>query len=215
MRIPANRMPTAAAYRPDSRDAGIRRYFGLVQFALIVGVPASRLCSWRHGTHIWVPSPDIQVGDQPGWSMACIDGWVPGSRRRPVPAAASCAIRRHRRHQSPLPRDARLHVVGVHRRRHYPPAGRVGRQPTGLAVVTCARHNSRPRPCVAGDGSDLSRAASVRHDETVFAGNGGSFGSRRGTEFGEDARYVHARGIAADEQLGCDLAIAQPLCDQT
>ncbi|WP_433602702.1 hypothetical protein ACQPXH_13600 [Nocardia sp. CA-135953] len=75
--MPANRMPTATACRPDSRDAGIRRYYGLVQFALVARVPASKLSTWRHSTHTWVPAPDIQVGDHPGWSMACIDAWSP------------------------------------------------------------------------------------------------------------------------------------------
>ncbi|WP_433715386.1 hypothetical protein ACQP2U_16025 [Nocardia sp. CA-084685] len=104
MRIPANRMPTAAAYRPDSRDAGIRRYFGLVQFALITDVPASRLSAWRHGTHTWVPSPDIQVGDHPGWSMACIDAWFPGGDpflRPPVVQFADTAAIRARYHGMP------------------------------------------------------------------------------------------------------------------
>lgn len=104
MRIPANRMPTAAAYRPDSRDAGIRRYFGLVQFALIVRVPASKLSAWRHSTHTWVPAPDIQVGDHPGWSMACVDAWTPDGDpfpRPPVVHFADTAAIRARYHHMP------------------------------------------------------------------------------------------------------------------
>ncbi|MEV4126948.1 hypothetical protein [Nocardia sp. NPDC049707] len=77
LRLPASRMPTAAAYRPDSRDAGIRRYFGLTQFALMTGVPVTKLSAWRHGTSVWVPTPDIDIGDHGGWSLACIQAWDP------------------------------------------------------------------------------------------------------------------------------------------
>ncbi|MEV4126112.1 hypothetical protein [Nocardia sp. NPDC049707] len=134
MRLPASRMPTAAAYRPDSRDAGIRRYFGLTQFALMTGVPVTKLSAWRHGTSVWVPTPDIDIGDHGGWSLTCIRAWAPD--RKPFGRPQTTLLRRHRHHPRPLPRHAHLHPVGVRRRGHHPPAGRVGRQPTGLAVMT-------------------------------------------------------------------------------
>ncbi|MGY4101577.1 hypothetical protein ACW2Q0_18780 [Nocardia sp. R16R-3T] len=102
--IPASRMPTAAAYRPDSRDAGIRRYFGLSQFALIAGISASKLSAWRHSTHTWVPSPDIQVGDHPGWSLACVHAWSPDGDpfpRPPVVRFADTAAIKARYHGMP------------------------------------------------------------------------------------------------------------------
>ncbi|MFE9323373.1 hypothetical protein ACIHDR_40410 [Nocardia sp. NPDC052278] len=99
-------MPTAAAYRPDSRDTEIRRYFGLTQFALSAGVPASKLSAWRNGRYTWVPSPDVQVGDHPGWSLACINAWNPGGDpflRPPVVRFADTAAIRARHHQMPTP----------------------------------------------------------------------------------------------------------------
>lgn len=103
--IPASRMPTAAAYRPDSRDAGIRRYFGLTQFGLMVGVPSAKLSAWRHGTHVWVPSPDIEIGDHGGWSLACIAAWTPEGDpflRPPTVRFADTATIRDRYHEMPV-----------------------------------------------------------------------------------------------------------------
>jgi hypothetical protein len=104
VRLPTSRMPGASAYRPDSRDAGIRRYIGLVQFALIARVPASKLSAWRHSTRVWVPSPDIQVGDHPGWSLACIHAWTPEGEpflRPPTVRFADAAAIRARYHDMP------------------------------------------------------------------------------------------------------------------
>ena len=63
--------------RPDSRDAGVRRYYSLGQFALLHGTPYDQLRGWRHSTYVWVPSPDIEIGRWPGWSLPCIHAWEP------------------------------------------------------------------------------------------------------------------------------------------
>lgn len=71
---------TAAAValgQPDKRDAGIRRYYGLGAFAMLSGHPYGQLVHWRHGERVWVPSPDIEIGRWPGWSLACIRAWSP------------------------------------------------------------------------------------------------------------------------------------------
>ena len=102
--IPAKRMPRAAAYWPDSRDAGIRRYFGLTQFALMVGVPVWKLSAWRHSLRVWVPAPDIEVGDHGGWSLACIRAWTPGGGsflRPPTVRFADLTTIRDRYHGMP------------------------------------------------------------------------------------------------------------------
>lgn len=65
---------------PDHRDAGVRRYYGLAQFALLSGVPYDQLRAWRHSERVWVPSPDIEVGRWPGWSLACIRAWSPDGK---------------------------------------------------------------------------------------------------------------------------------------
>ncbi|WP_433626096.1 hypothetical protein [Nocardia sp. CA-120079] len=104
MRLPASQMPRAAAYRPDSRDAGLRRYFGLTQFALMTGVAASKLSAWRHSTYVWVPAPDIEIGDHSGWSLACISAWSPEGEsflRPPTVRFADTAMIRDRYHGMP------------------------------------------------------------------------------------------------------------------
>ncbi|MFC9892084.1 hypothetical protein ACFVMC_00180 [Nocardia sp. NPDC127579] len=62
---------------PDARDVGVRRYFGLGTFALLSGHPYRQLIGWRHSERIWVPSPDIEIGRWPGWSLACIRAYSP------------------------------------------------------------------------------------------------------------------------------------------
>ncbi|MET8877582.1 hypothetical protein [Nocardia sp. NPDC004604] len=104
MKIRASAMPSAASYQPGRYDAGIRRYFGLGQFALLSGVPYRQLCYWRHSTHVWIPGPDIQVGDHPGWSLACIHAWEPEGQpflRPPTTAFADMAAVRARYHGMP------------------------------------------------------------------------------------------------------------------
>ncbi|MBF6164453.1 hypothetical protein IU486_06645 [Streptomyces gardneri] len=67
----------AALPRPDRRDAGIRQYYSLGAFAMLAGHPYAQLVAWRHSTRVWVPSPDIEIGRWPGWSLACIRAWSP------------------------------------------------------------------------------------------------------------------------------------------
>ncbi|WP_040781903.1 hypothetical protein [Nocardia pneumoniae] len=85
---------TAAAVAlptPEERDAGIRRYYSLGAFALLAGVPYTKLLAWRHGEHVWVPSPDIQIGRWPGFSLACIRAWSPDGKPFRRPATATFA----------------------------------------------------------------------------------------------------------------------------
>lgn len=67
----------AALPMPDPRDAGARRYYGLGSFALLHGTTYDQLRGWRHNQHVWVPSPDIEIGRWPGWSLPCIRAWKP------------------------------------------------------------------------------------------------------------------------------------------
>ncbi|WP_062984622.1 hypothetical protein [Nocardia anaemiae] len=89
---------TAALYLPDRRDAGVRRYYGLGQFALLSDATYQQLCRWRHSAQTWVPAPDIEVGGHPGWSLPCIQVWARGGPpfRRPatVKFADLAAMRR-------------------------------------------------------------------------------------------------------------------------
>lgn len=104
MTLPASAMPSAISYQPGPHDAGVRRYYGLGQFAVLSGVPYRQLCGWRHSLRIWVPSPDIEIGDRPGWSLACIQAWEPDGnpflRPRAVRFADQTTIR-DRYHRMP------------------------------------------------------------------------------------------------------------------
>jgi hypothetical protein len=88
---------------PDPRDAGIRRYYSLGSFALLHGTPYDQLRGWRHSQHVWVPSPDIEIGRWSGWSLACIQAWQPDwppfTRPRLVSFADSAEMMR-RQHAS-------------------------------------------------------------------------------------------------------------------
>lgn len=90
-------MPAPATYQPGPHDAGVRRYYGLGQFAVLSGVPYKQLRTWRHSLRTWVPGPDIEVGDHPGWSLACIQAWKvdgdPFIRPRSVRFADQAAMR--------------------------------------------------------------------------------------------------------------------------
>jgi hypothetical protein len=67
----------AALPLPDARDAGVRRFYSLGSFAMLHGTPYDQLRGWRHSTYVWVPSPDIEIGRSPGWSLPCIQTWEP------------------------------------------------------------------------------------------------------------------------------------------
>ncbi|MFD3748308.1 hypothetical protein [Nocardia sp. NPDC058633] len=87
--------------RPDSRDAGIRRYYSLGAFAMLSGTPYQQLLDWRWSERVWVPSADIEVGRWSGWSLACIRAWSPDGSpflRPPLVSFADAAEvrRRHR-----------------------------------------------------------------------------------------------------------------------
>ncbi|MEV0293332.1 hypothetical protein [Nocardia sp. NPDC050710] len=75
----------AEKYRPDRRDVGVRRYYSLGSFAMLSGTPYEQLLAWRHGPRVWVPSPDIEIGRWPGWSLPCVRMWSPDAPpfRRP------------------------------------------------------------------------------------------------------------------------------------
>ncbi|WP_433679548.1 hypothetical protein [Nocardia sp. CA-119907] len=97
MRPPIAEMPGPHTYQPGPHDAGVRRYFGLGQFALLSNATYQQLRKWRHSAVTWVPSPDVVVGDHPGWSLACIRSWSQGgppfARPRTVMFADQAAMR--------------------------------------------------------------------------------------------------------------------------
>ncbi|WP_280451527.1 hypothetical protein [Nocardia cyriacigeorgica] len=79
----------AALPMPDPRDAGVRRYYSLGTFAMLSGTPYAQLLAWRHGERVWVPSPDIEIGRWPGFSLACIRAWSPDGAPFPRPRTVS------------------------------------------------------------------------------------------------------------------------------
>lgn len=76
--IPAKDLPKPFEYQPGPYDAGVRRYYGLGQFALLSDATYQQLWRWRHSATTWVPSPDIEIGGTPGWSLPCIQLWARG-----------------------------------------------------------------------------------------------------------------------------------------
>jgi hypothetical protein len=72
---------THGKYAPRPRDAGVRRYYGLGAFAVYKGVPYAELVAGRHSGNMWVPSPDIMIGERGGWSLPCIQHWKPFRRK--------------------------------------------------------------------------------------------------------------------------------------
>ncbi|WP_028477903.1 hypothetical protein [Nocardia sp. CNY236] len=89
----------AALAQPDKRDAGVRWYYGLGVFAMLSGHSYDQLVAWRHSERVWVPSPDIEVGRWPGWSLACIRAWSPDGEPFVRPPAvrflAAAEVARH------------------------------------------------------------------------------------------------------------------------
>lgn len=98
VRTPARAMPAPATYQPGPHDAGVRRYYGLGQFALLSDATYKQLCTWRNSIRTWVPSPDIEIGEHSGWSLACIRAWTPDGqpfgRPKTVKFASLAEIRR-------------------------------------------------------------------------------------------------------------------------
>ncbi|OQS17272.1 hypothetical protein B0T36_01355 [Nocardia donostiensis] len=65
------------------------RYLGLSAFATVAGVDSLSLSRWRVDGPVWVPAPDVLLGEQKrcGWAPGCVKEWSVSVRpvERPEP----------------------------------------------------------------------------------------------------------------------------------
>lgn len=77
------------------RDEALRRstaprYIGVTAFADLASVPSADLSRWRRRGPVWVPTPDVLLGEsaRPGWDVEVAKCWtrdaVPYQRPDPV-----------------------------------------------------------------------------------------------------------------------------------
>lgn len=71
--------PRTTSKMAIERKSKAPRYLGLSSFALRADVDLARLTRWRHEGPVWVPNPDVHLGEQlrPGWSPECADEYTP------------------------------------------------------------------------------------------------------------------------------------------
>ncbi|MEU4340148.1 hypothetical protein AB0H00_02585 [Nocardia sp. NPDC023852] len=64
------------------RRSAAPRYIGLTEFANYASVDHRSLSRWRQHGPVWVPGPDVVLGEQerPGWTVECAEDWSPSVR---------------------------------------------------------------------------------------------------------------------------------------
>ncbi|MEV0367488.1 hypothetical protein [Nocardia fusca] len=63
------------------------RFVGVTAFADIAGVAPADLSRWRRQGPVWVPTPDVLLGEisRPGWDAELAKSWTPEEQPYPRP----------------------------------------------------------------------------------------------------------------------------------